>query len=125
MLTSIDSAKRRLEAERDKLIDDLNRMNGLPRVRTSPSNHPADNATDVSEKVLNSTLFQIQSRHLAMVEDALRRLEKGTYGICEKCGRPIDPARLEALPIAHLCVECKHRLEKPGTGRLHSTQIGG
>ena len=114
MLASMKSMQRRLEAERDKLVEDLGRQFGLPRVRTSPGNHPADNATEVSEKVLNGTVRQIQERHLASVKDALFRLEKGTYGICESCGEEIDPARLEVQPAAHLCVGCQMRRERPG-----------
>ncbi len=44
---------------------------------------------------------------LQLVERALKKIEKGTYGICEKCRRPIDKARLEALPYATLCMECQ------------------
>lgn len=44
---------------------------------------------------------------LAEVEHALQKFEQGTYGICERCGKAIDPARLEILPQAKLCVDCK------------------
>ncbi|BER92740.1 TraR/DksA family transcriptional regulator [Atrimonas thermophila] len=44
---------------------------------------------------------------LQLVERALRKIEKGTYGICEQCRRPINKARLEALPYATLCMECQ------------------
>jgi DnaK suppressor protein len=43
---------------------------------------------------------------------ALRRLEDGTYGSCERCGKPIDAARLKALPHALLCMDCKRREER-------------
>ena len=44
---------------------------------------------------------------LAKVEYALRKFDEGTYGLCDNCGQPIDPARLEALPHANLCLNCK------------------
>jgi RNA polymerase-binding transcription factor DksA len=43
---------------------------------------------------------------LAEVHAALRKIDEGTYGICEVCGKPIAPARLEAIPSATRCVEC-------------------
>jgi RNA polymerase-binding transcription factor DksA len=45
------------------------------------------------------------------LEDALERLEAGTYGICESCGQPIDIERLEALPQSRLCIDCARRQE--------------
>lgn len=48
---------------------------------------------------------------LRKIRDALRRLEEGTYGICEDCGEPIAPARLAARPVTTLCAECKAERE--------------
>lgn len=45
-------------------------------------------------------------RSLVDIDDAIRRIDEGTFGICERCGRPIAPARLEAIPEARHCVEC-------------------
>ena len=50
---------------------------------------------------------------LEAIDAALARIEAGTYGECERCGRPIDQERLEALPYATKCIECK-RLEERG-----------
>jgi RNA polymerase-binding transcription factor DksA len=43
------------------------------------------------------------------VEQALERMDAGAYGSCERCGRPIDEERLEALPAARLCLDCKRQ----------------
>lgn len=51
--------------------------------------------------IINNT-----ERVAQLVEDALQRIEDGTYGICEDCGKPIPIARLDALPYVTLCVEC-------------------
>ncbi|MGH2794788.1 MAG: TraR/DksA C4-type zinc finger protein [Actinomycetota bacterium] len=51
-------------------------------------------------------------RQLEDAEHALHRLEDGTYGICEGCGRPIPPERLEAQPAARFCVEDQQRFER-------------
>jgi len=53
---------------------------------------------------------QLQQR-TEELEDALERLEAGTYGICESCGRPIDIERLEALPQTRLCIDCARERE--------------
>jgi DnaK suppressor protein len=55
-----------------------------------------------------SLLASIRTRR-DQVEHALRRLDEGTYGRCEHCNGPIDPARLEAFPAATSCVSCKRR----------------
>ena len=47
--------------------------------------------------------------NLTDVERALRRIDTGAYGVCERCGKPIDPARLEARPWALLCIDCKQK----------------
>jgi len=55
---------------------------------------------------------------LAEVEHALHKFEEGTYGLCESCGQPIDPARLEALPQAKLCMSCKTQQAKNAKGKF-------
>ena len=52
------------------------------------------------------------ARELEAIADALEKIEKGTYGICESCGKEISYERLEAVPTARLCVECKNQMEK-------------
>ena len=47
------------------------------------------------------------------IDRALARMEAGAYGICERCGNKIAVARLEALPYAALCIDCKSRAERP------------
>ena len=51
------------------------------------------------------------SRRLQLVEDALGRLERGTFGLCQDCGRTIEKRRLKALPWAHLCLKCQEAKE--------------
>jgi DnaK suppressor protein len=48
---------------------------------------------------------------LAEVEHALDKLARGTYGICERCGQPIDPVRLEAMPATRFCIVCASKLK--------------
>jgi len=55
---------------------------------------------------------ELQKVLLAEIEHALDKLNQGTYGLCDNCGQSIDPARLEAIPHANLCLNCKARQEK-------------
>ena len=75
-------------------------------------NHLADIATHTYDRELDSTLEESEEVHLAHVEAALTRIDAGTYGICENCGRPIQPARLEAMPWVTLCIDCKRLAER-------------
>ena len=74
-------------------------------------NHMADDATVAFEQARDLAIRTTAERLLAQVHDALERVDDGTYGICESCQKPIDPARLQALPYATLCLRCQKRVE--------------
>lgn len=112
MLQTASGVRQRLKAERDRLAADISRLRGVHYADVTATNHPAENAADFSEDdATNVALVEMRSRHLARVEKALRRLEAGTYGVCEGCGEEIDPARLEVLPQATRCVGCQQQRE--------------
>ena len=70
----------------------------------------ADSAHTTAERAGLVALVEGLAQNLAEVERALQKVEAGAaYGVCERCGRPIAPERLEALPWARLCIECKQR----------------
>ncbi len=73
---------------------------------TGYTNHQADDATQAFDQAKDLALRTDCERRLRLVEDALTKLENGTYGICERCGAPIDLARLEAIPYTPLCLDC-------------------
>ena len=66
----------------------------------------ADSSQVTAERGETEALVTQLKETLADVEHALEKFEAGTYGICEKCGKAIAPARLEAMPAARLCIEC-------------------
>lgn len=68
--------------------------------------HDPDGATIAFERSQVDAILQQAKRHLAEIDAARRRLDEGTYGTCENCGRPIAPGRLEARPTARTCIEC-------------------
>ncbi len=68
--------------------------------------HDPEGATIAFERSQADALVRQAREHLAEIDAAEARLAAGTYGICERCGRPIAEARLEARPTARLCIEC-------------------
>jgi RNA polymerase-binding protein DksA len=72
----------------------------------------ADVASSTFEREKGLALESSVQQMLAQVEEALVRIEEGTYGICQRCGNPIDVARLRVLPFATLDIRCKELEEK-------------
>ena len=68
-------------------------------------NHPADNATDLTDQNTEMAIEQHKENDMEQLETALHAMEEGTYGVCEVCGKDIPFERLEALPIARTCIE--------------------
>ncbi len=75
---------------------------------------PADSGSASFERETAQSLSNHARNLLGQIDDAVRRIDAGTYGPCERCGKLIEAARLDALPYATLCMECKRRDE---TGR--------
>lgn len=73
---------------------------------------PADRATTESNRALELRTRDRERKLIAKIDDALARIEEGTYGYCEETGEPIGLARLEARPIATLCIEAQERHER-------------
>lgn len=76
-------------------------------------NHLADAATITLNREIDTTLEENSEHVLQMIDEALRRIEEGSFGTCARCDRPIAEERLEAMPYATKCIECK-RLEERG-----------
>lgn len=77
---------------------------------TDDDEHDPEGVTLSSEWSRLKGLADAAQAELAQVEDALHRLDAGTYGVCTSCGRAIPAARLEVRPFAELCVDCAERL---------------
>ena len=74
--------------------------------------HMADIGTDNFEQEFTLGLIENEDQMLRDIEDALARIENGTYGLCENCGKPIRKVRLKALPSARYCIECQRLVEE-------------
>lgn len=114
--------KARLESERKRLAEELEqtKSNTRPadeRREGSPFGKREEEATESFELERRLTLEKRLIDQMADVEHALQKFEDGSYGRCDNCGKPINPERLEALPQASLCLECKARLAKEAKGK--------
>jgi DnaK suppressor protein len=69
----------------------------------------ADQASGNNEVHIQLKLKQTDAKILQAIEEALFRMEKGTYGICRDCGEEIAPARLNAIPWTRVCITCKEK----------------
>jgi len=74
--------------------------------------HQADAGSDAYDRDFALSLLSQEQDALYEIDQALKRIELGTYGICEMSGKPIPHARLEAIPFARFTVECQSQLEK-------------
>jgi DnaK suppressor protein len=81
-------------------------------VSPSADNHLGDMATATFDREMDYTLEDNAEALLAAIDGALERIEEGTYGTCGRCGKPIAVERLEALPYAELCIDCKREVER-------------
>jgi DnaK suppressor protein len=122
---SIDAKRFRslLLAERKRVLEELgyiedNYLGKTPRDATGASSaysmHPADMGTDSIEQEKAYMIGAASGAVLEDIDDALRKLDGETFGCCEKCGKEIALERLQAVPYARFCVECKSATEKGG-----------
>ena len=110
---------RQLEYFRRKLLswkEDILRESRetLSHLQTETENHPdlADRASSETDRALELRTRDRQRKLISKIDEALRRIEDGSYGYCEETGEPIGLARLEARPIATLSLEAQERHER-------------
>lgn len=73
--------------------------------------HQADQGSDTNLMEQNVLLMEQEREKIRLLNDALRRIYEGRYGVCEMCGDNISEARLEIIPYAIYCIECKGKME--------------
>jgi RNA polymerase-binding transcription factor DksA len=114
------TASKRLEEERTRLQgirDNLQREQEEATSDTSGElssfdQHPGDSGTETFEMEKNVSLLEQVEDELQEIEAAFHRLERGTYGSCQACGRPIGDERLEAMPAARFCIQDQAKAER-------------
>lgn len=83
----------------------------VEEIAATSDNHLAETATATLGREIDYTLGDNAEQVLAEIDDALQRIDDGTYGTCVNCGQEIPRERLEANPWASLCIDCKRRAE--------------
>ncbi len=113
--------KELIEKEKAELLEELGYMRENSRTSTtkeatgdhsSYSFHMADQGTDSQEREKAFLFASRESQYLEKLEQALKRIKSGTYGVCISCEENIDKERLEAVPIATMCIDCKTNTKK-------------
>jgi DnaK suppressor protein len=114
----LDHYRELLERERQRLLDareSVDHPDSLTYesgdLAAGPGDHLADSASETFMRELDGGLEENADHLLHEIERALRRIDEGTYGTCDVCGRPIGAERLEAVPWATLCIDDKRRQE--------------
>lgn len=108
---------------RNLLLKERDRLERERRTRTAEGseygseladydNHPADAASDTYERTKDYAIEENFRELTDQIEEALRKIEDGTYGECDRCGRQINRERLKAIPYATLCIDCQETLER-------------
>ncbi len=106
----LEAARAALTEERARLLAEVAETITAPGQMTYGSQAAA--ASQVFDQQRDLALRERAEQHLALVDAALGRIEDGTFGACLRCGNPIAPARLEALPWAAHCIDCQRIVDR-------------
>ncbi|MCX5681685.1 MAG: TraR/DksA C4-type zinc finger protein [Candidatus Omnitrophica bacterium] len=105
---------------KEKIVSDIKQIaeHASPSERSDSGDvsghvmHLADVATDMYDREFSLGLASNDRELLQKIEKALKRIDAGTFGLCDQCQGSISQARLEALPYVDLCLKCQEKLEK-------------
>lgn len=104
----------RLEELRQQTLRRLARLTGdfdgvvaASRDSNADDEHDPEGATIAFERSQIASLVRLAQDHLAEIDAAVARLDAGLYGVCQGCGQPIAPERLDARPVASTCIACE------------------
>jgi len=106
----IENNKKRLLEERATLLDDIEVLKQTLKSEVDVDIEEGD--PEIIEREKSATLLETLEAKLAAVDHALKIIEAGQYGICERCGAEIPKERLEVKPEATLCVKCQSEVER-------------
>ena len=123
MAVTFDELRKRLKDDREKLVRQLEQNRAsAPAVgeakEGSPYGKKEEGASEAFEMEKRLALEKRLMGTLAEVEHALHKFEEGTYGVCDTCGQPVEAERLEVLPQANLCLNCKAQHSKNAKGKF-------
>lgn len=104
--------KERLEAMKDEINSDVEQTLNEMTSQTGNIPDPNDRASVESDRSFELRIRGRERKLMDKIEEALGRIEDGSYGVCAGCGEDIAIKRLEARPVAKFCIDCKTRQEQ-------------
>jgi DnaK suppressor protein len=107
---SLDEIKEKLLAERELLVAKLKGSD--LSIDDSETPDPVDLAVRNYSKNVQLAVSENESKQLALIDEALLRIDNDEYGLCQNCDKEINPKRLAAIPWARYCLECQEMVEK-------------
>jgi RNA polymerase-binding protein DksA len=102
--------KQKLQEDRAQIADELENLRELMQAEVDVE--PDEGDAEIFEREKNAALIAVLERKLSDIDTALRSIEKGQYGTCERCGKQIELERLEVKPDATLCLSCQQEVER-------------
>ena len=105
--TPMEKARERVQQEMNNLQAEIRRLE--EKLQSKPDYGHGTGDPGIYEWEMNLALLRKMEQRAKSVEQILQHMDEGTYGICEICGREINPERLEALPYTTRCIECAQR----------------
>lgn len=112
---------KRLKVERDQVREELQHLREM--MQSEVDVEPDEGDAEIFEREKNAALIAVLDRRLTDIEAAIRSIDKGKYGICDRCGKPIEVERLEVKPDATLCVNCQSEVERLARRNRPARQI--
>jgi RNA polymerase-binding protein DksA len=100
----------RLKEEQGQVEEELRNLREMMQAEVDVE--PDEGDAEIFEREKNAALIAVLERRLSDISAALRSMAKGTYGICDRCGKQIELERLEVKPDATLCVSCQNEVER-------------
>ncbi len=120
----VNRVRERLEKQLDDTRNDIQEIDDQVRAfgadhesAEGVDNHLGDDSDIVYEQERLLTVREELMNRRQRIEHALRKMDKGSWGVCENCGQPINPERLDALPFVTLCISCQEQQDRRGDGR--------
>ncbi|HUS58986.1 MAG TPA: TraR/DksA C4-type zinc finger protein [Planctomycetota bacterium] len=113
-IKNMDKFKDKLVKRRTELLVRIQELTRMPT--QTVSGDKVDQAIASLEREDTSMHLQAEISELHEIQDALKRIERAEYGVCENCGKAIGAPRLQALPFATLCLKCKQQEEEAAEG---------
>ena len=104
---TLDSARKRLQGERAEVVEELESLRR--RLESKGDYGLGEGDPMIYQWELNLVLLERAEKHLAEIDEALEQLDLGIYGLCESCGKPIEPERLAVLSHTTVCSQCAQR----------------